>query len=343
MAADDTGGPSPLTTDAPLPTVRAVLQGCDPTELEAAARRCGAVAVHLRGVRVRLDHFARAGWRGPAALLARREVIGLCAQLGRTALQIDWFGRGLRAHADGQRRASLADPSVEVLRQSIGGDGRWVARTGAASAAVAVVLVPGVGTTVSDRDELDRDAARVWQELAVAAERAGLGQDAVAVVDWLGYDPPDHVVAGVVRGPAEVGGAQLAVDVSGLRGDGATWVVVVGHSYGGLVAAQASAAGMGADEVVLLGAPGLGAADLAGLRLTPGADLWAAAADHDVIALLARAGVVHGPDPLRLARRLPTSLDGHGAYLRDPVLLAALAELALHDPRPAGTVPPTAG
>jgi pimeloyl-ACP methyl ester carboxylesterase len=115
-------------------------------------------------------------------------------------------------------------------------------------------------------------------------------------------------------------------------------VVVVGHSYGGVVAARASAAGMGADELVLLGAPGLGVTDPSQLRLRAGAELWSAAARGDAISVLARIGVVHGPDPVAHARALPTSTWGHGAYLEDPELLAALAELALHDPRPAGTV-----
>lgn len=321
-----------------------MLQGCDPWELEDVARRCAVLAAQLRDVRRRLvGAVAAATWRGVAALRCRAALVDLGARLDAVALQIDWFGRGLRAHADAQRRASLADPTVDVLRWSNRGDGRWVSRTGSTAAAVAVVLVPGVGTTVHDRAELDRDAARLWQDLAVDAERAGLGQDAVAVVGWLGYDPPDDVLRGLARGPAATGAEQLVADVAQLRRAGADRILVVGHSYGGLVATRASAAGMGADEVVLLGAPGLGVADPGALGLAQGADLWAAAARLDVIALVARAGLVHGPDPLRFARRLPTSLGGHGAYLSDPVLRSSLVGLALHDPRPAGTVPPTAG
>jgi pimeloyl-ACP methyl ester carboxylesterase len=116
--------------------------------------------------------------------------------------------------------------------------------------------------------------------------------------------------------------------VTELRARGAR-VVVVGHSYGGLVAARAEARGMDADELVLLGAPGLGVGGLRELGLAPGADVWAATARLDPIALVARAGLLHGRDPADVARVLPTSLDGHGAYLRDPVLLDALAVLAL--------------
>ena len=73
------------------------------------------------------------------------------------------------------------------------------------------------------------------------------------------------------------------------------------------------------DELVLLGAPGLGVHEVADLHLGPGAGLWAGAADGDAVSLLARAGWVHGPDPLGVAVRLPTSLAGHGRYLDDPV------------------------
>ena len=36
-----------------------------------------------------------------------------------------------------------------------------------------------------------------------------------------------------------------------------------------------------------------------------------------------------GLSPAPLSRRLPTSKDGHSAYLDDPVLLAALADLSV--------------
>jgi pimeloyl-ACP methyl ester carboxylesterase len=187
-----------------------------------------------------------------------------------------------------------------------------------------VVLVPGVGTDRGDAGRLGRDAEEVWRHLAGRA----------AVVSWLGYDPPDHVPLGVDRRPAHRGAPELVRQVAALRAAGARRVVVVGHSYGGLVATVASAEGMGADELVLLGAPGLGVADLAALHLPPGADLWAAAARLDPISWLARTGLVHGPDPADLALAMPTSLDGHSSYLADPVLLAALAEVVLAEPVP---------
>jgi hypothetical protein len=340
MAADDIGARSPLTNDPAVPTVGAVRSGCDPGELDLVAARCRALAGRVRDGRRRSELLRTARWSGPVAVRRRAELAELSARLGGAAVMLDHLGRRLERHAAEQRRASLAAPSASVLRArpADGGDGERVVRVGASDAAVVVVLVPGVGTDPGDADALDASARRVWETLAVCAERDGLGQDAVSVVSWLGYDPPNHLLSGLARSPAAHGGRRLAADVAGWRSDGAERIVVVGHSYGALVAARASASGMRADELVVLGAPGLGVADPSSLRLAPGAELWAATADTDPIGLLARLGVVHGPDPIGVARPLPAAGPGHGSYLQDRKLLEALAGLALHDPRPAGTV-----
>jgi pimeloyl-ACP methyl ester carboxylesterase len=329
MAADATGLRSPLTSVGALPTVRSVQKGCDPDELERMAPRYRSLAVQLRATRSRLAAADRGAWRGPVARRCWGTIDRLEPLLGGAAIDLDALSRRVVFHAAEQRRASLGAPGHAVLRSSTVGDGRWVARTGAADAAVVVVLVPGVGTTRDDRGALRRDATAVWQELAVAA--GGRSQDSVAVVSWLGYDPPDHVLAGVARGPARAGGRQLARDLHQLRREGAQRLVVVGHSYGAVVGARSAQSGGPVDELVVLGSPGLGVGSVVELRLGPGADLWAALAERDPIGLVAATGVVHGPDPRRFARSLPTSLPGHGAYLDDPVLLAALAELSLAD------------
>ena len=283
--------------------------GCDPVDLEQMVPRCAAVAAQLRADRATGSpgRTVAGGADRPPAAAGRRSRTwrhGSAVPPSRWTWPHGASGRTPAA----QRRASLGAPPVTVLRSSAEGDGRWVARTGDADAQVVVVLVPGVGTELADRHELARDARRVWEQLAIAADRDGadpdgVDQGGVAVISWLGYDPPDHLVGGLARGPAVVGGAGLAADVRRLRRAGAARVVVVGHSYGGLVAARASAAGMRADEVVLLGAPGLGVPDRASLRLAAGAELWAASARGDAVSLLARTGV--GPRPRSAPRRPP--------------------------------------
>lgn len=312
--------------------------GADPDQLEAAGRRCAVLAHALRAARQPLDRLGHVRWSGPAAHRARDQARRATVQLSLGAVRMEHLAGHLRTQAAQQRAASLADPRRRVERASDVGDGRRVVRVGAEQAGTLVVLVPGVGTDTGDRDRLDADALAVWTALAVAAERDGHRTEGLAVVSWLGYDPPDLVVGGLARGPARVGAAQLVHDVEQWRRHGAHRVLVVGHSYGGVVSTRAAAAGLAADEVVLLGAPGLGVAGPEQLRLVPGAELWSAAALDDPISLLARAGVVWGPDPADHAHRLPTGASGHSGYLRDPELLAALAELALHDRRPAGTV-----
>jgi pimeloyl-ACP methyl ester carboxylesterase len=295
-----------------------VLLGADPVDLERLAEAHDLCAAHLARVRTRIRAVDRGAWRGPAARrwwahLDATVMPSLVAAGGRCAAA----GKYLRAQAGEQRRASLPEPGHTMLLEDRRGDGRVVSLRGEPDAPVAVVLVPGVGTDRGDAARLADDAAEVWRYLAARA-----GSD-VAVVSWLGYDPPDHVLLGLDRGPAERGAAALARHVAELRAAGAERVVVVGHSYGGLVATSASARGMAADELVLLGAPGLGVRELDELELPPDADLWAAAAR-----------LVHGPDPVELALSLPTSLDGHSAYLADPVLLSALAEVVLAEPVP---------
>lgn len=227
---------------------------------------------------------------------------------------------------------------MRTLERSEAGDGRWVGWLGPADATIVVVLVPGVGTDLADRDSLELDARRVREHLQLVAARLRTGET-VAVVAWLGYDPPDDLLAGLRRRPAAEGAAHLVVDVERWHGVGTRRVVAVGHSYGALVVARAASSGMRADEVVLLGAPGLGADGGELERGVGSPGLWSASSVADPIALLARVGIIHGEDPSGRARPLPTSVDGHGSYLADPVLLDALAAVALGDDR-GGTVAP---
>lgn len=317
--------------------------GCDPVELESAVPSCRALVAALDATSDRLRRVGRDAWRGPSADRWWSGVHApLLGRVSRSAVALASLALGLQEQADQQRRASLG-PVATTRAATAHGPGTWVGRTAglgrtgsvgrSGAGRVTVVLVPGVGTTTGDAPELAADAERVWQELAVVAERStrlGDGaQERVVVVPWLGYDPPDHVLAGLARAPSIEGARRLADDVGAWRAGGAGRVVVVGHSYGALVGARASALGAAPDELVLLGAPGLGVGSVGALSLPDGADLWTAAARRDPISWVARAGLVHGPDPVPHSRRLPTSMGGHSAYLDDPVLLAALADLAV--------------
>ena len=267
-------------------------------------------------------------WDGSAAAVRLDEFrVELGAALQRCSTELVDVSRRLDGHALEQRSASLAPVDRVTVWIDPTGDGRLVERLGPADASVVVVLVPGVGTDLADRAAMRRDAGRIRATVAAVHQR-DRGDADVAVVSWLGYDPPDHLWGGLRRGPATAGARRLVDDVAALRSSGAARVVVVGHSYGAVLAAIAGADGLDADELVLVGSPGLGVDRVDQLRLRPSARVWAAAAPGDPVVWLARAGLVHGPDPLAVARRLPTSRHGHGAYLDDPVLLGALGTLA---------------
>ena len=117
-------------------------------------------------------------------------------------------GAAQRQRAASAATASGADPEplVTVLLSTAADGGRLVQRVGAPDAVVLVIVVPGVGTDPGDRDRLRSDAVRLWRALTAQAD----DPDAVAVVSWLGYDPPDVVVGAVDPRPADEGAAGTA-------------------------------------------------------------------------------------------------------------------------------------
>ncbi|MFZ4517126.1 MAG: alpha/beta hydrolase [Microthrixaceae bacterium] len=305
--------------------------GAEPGALEDLAR-------HLRVGAVRLEclpSFAGAarGWDGADAEAFRARLRGRVELPAvRVAAELRRLARRLVDAAREQRRASQVVPAAVTERSSRRDGGRLVQRVGPVDAPVVVLLVPGVGSDRADGPRLARDAVGVWAALAPASP-GGL-----AVVSWLGYDPPDTVPGAIDPRPASEGARLLAVEVVARRAAGAARVVVVGHSYGALVAGRLAAAPVvpaeRPDVVVLAGAPGEGPPG--GLGPVPASMVVVTAREaSDPIALAAAVGrPLHGPDPVGRLPRLPTSGRGHGAYLSDPVLLAALADLVGSVPEP---------
>jgi pimeloyl-ACP methyl ester carboxylesterase len=244
--------------------------------------------------------------------------------------------RRLDAAVAAQRAASAVDPSTSVVVDSRRDGGRLVQLVGRAGAPVVVVLVPGVGTDPDDRDRLRGDAVRVWRALAAEVD----DPDAVEVVSWLGYDPPDVVLGAIDPRPADEGAAALVRAVAELRRSGASRVTVVGHSYGAVVAGRAAGDGLAADVLVQVGAPGVGEPGLLARIEDRGMTYRVAREAVDPIALVPLvAGPLYGEDPVGRVPALPTSLSGHGAYLRDLVLLGALADLAVGRDQPVRSAP----
>ncbi|GAA4683528.1 alpha/beta hydrolase [Phytohabitans rumicis] len=197
-----------------------------------------------------------------------------------------------------------------------------------------VVLVPGVGTSPRN---LDRTTGAMARSLYAAA-----GSTRVAVVAWLGYEPPEGLgIAAAQDGRARQGAAALDRYVDALvafRPRAA--VTLIGHSYGAVVIGFAAAdLPPQVTDLVALGAPGMGADDVAGLHTR--ARVWAAQAPDDWIRWVPGIRIihlghgVHPTDPSFGARILPTGgVVGHDGYLSPgSATLTAVASLVGNDTR----------
>lgn len=224
--------------------------------------------------------------------------------------------------AAGDRTFLVYDPT---------GDGRAVEVVGdLATATRIVIFIPGSDTTLRDFDRgLGGVARRAPAVNARAIYGAVSASPQVAVVAWLGYDPPEGLgLAAFRQDRAAAGAAALTGFVSTLPPHAT--VVVVGHSYGSVVMALAAPdLGPQVTDLVALGSPGLG-------DISTSARLWVATAPTDWIRRVPKvslAGFGHGPIPAT-ARPLPTEgVAGHDSYLEPgSTTLAAIAKLIASAP-----------
>jgi pimeloyl-ACP methyl ester carboxylesterase len=219
------------------------------------------------------------------------------------------------------------------------------------------VLVPGVGTRLADFDRGLGGVARrapAVQARALYARMRGIDPAArVAVVAWLGYVPPSGLnLAAVREDRARTGARALVAFVRALlaRRPGAA-VTLVGHSYGALVVGLAAPHLPQVHDLVVLGAPGMGADRASALG---GARVYSALARPDWmrrVPQLRLLGFGHGRRPSSPgfgATPLPTAgVAGHDYYLvPGSATLAAAADVVLGQPPDrvvTGTAHPSAG
>jgi pimeloyl-ACP methyl ester carboxylesterase len=204
------------------------------------------------------------------------------------------------------------------------GDGRAAEVFGDLTTATRVaILVPGVATTLADFDRglggVARRAPGV-QGRTLYQQLSKRDRD-VAVISWLGYDPPEGVgLAAATEGRARAGATALTAFVRDVlrQRPGAT-VTLIGHSYGSLVLGLAAPDLPEVADVIALGSPGMGVSHAADLG---GAHVWSALDPHDWIRRLPQGRVLG----LGLGRRpsssgfgattLPTDgVAGHDYYL----------------------------
>lgn len=222
-------------------------------------------------------------------------------------------------------RAATSGARGRLLAYDPRGDGRIVEVFGdLATARSIVVIVPGSGWNLHKilapaTGSSPRAADPIAGARALLSAMRGLDPAArVAVVVWLGYDAPEGIDREAARSERAVAGARaLARFVAGLPGRGA--VILVGHSYGTVVAGRAAAAAARVTDVVALASPGMDAGSVAGLRTR--ARVWAARVPGDPIAFAPHVRVMrygHGADPVTpgfgaLVFRTG-SAHGHGGY-----------------------------
>ncbi|MFJ8363644.1 alpha/beta hydrolase [Streptomyces sp. NPDC093984] len=180
-------------------------------------------------------------------------------------------------------------------------DGRAIIAMGNPdTAAHTGILVPGTNTNM---DAVPGQLQRI-DRLQSAATQQSNGQS-VAMVTWLGYDAPEasltdfNSVGGTGR--AEDAAPDLRQFVAGMHAshDGSpSHTTVLGHSYGSTVvgAAAAGGSGLGADDVVVVGSPGMTVDKANDLQMDP-EHVWIGGADDDAVIKHA-ANLTLGPDPM---------------------------------------------
>ncbi|WP_256640693.1 alpha/beta hydrolase [Streptomyces murinus] len=209
------------------------------------------------------------------------------------------------AAAHGDSRRAAADRAIgSTRRQLLAFDGRGAGLAtevfgDLAHAGHIAVLVPGSDTSLDTYPRFHRAAAALYE-----ASNRGPGP-CTAVVAWLGYRTPATIsttVATTTR--ADEAAPQLRGFIGQLRAVAAAGahLSLVCHSYGSVVCGRA-ARGLDVADIALVGSPGTGAGDVAGLGTR--ARVWAARGGEDWVAdvphvrvdlLLATVGL--GADPV---------------------------------------------
>jgi Alpha/beta hydrolase len=187
--------------------------------------------------------------------------------------------------------ATLADrltrPGPYLLGLDTAGDGRAILAMGDPDHADNVLTyVPGMNVRLDDHIDRSLDSVAAMAQAAAAADPAR----STSAVLWLGYDTPDTLL--------EAASAQAAHDARTALHDFQDGLAathegkigeqsVVGYSYGALVVGEtARDVGLRADDLVFVGAPGVGVEHAADLHVDPNT-VWAASADNDIVGLAA--------------------------------------------------------
>ncbi|MFI6906515.1 alpha/beta hydrolase [Nonomuraea sp. NPDC050394] len=230
-------------------------------------------------------------------------------------------------------------PGPLLLAFDLTGNGRLIISWGDPDTAdITVTNVSGL-TSGLDAAHGDLERARaLWRQAAVTG-----GGTSTASITWLGYDAPqidpglfDPGKSVLFAAAAAKGAAALASFTDGLRAShhpsSTARAVVIGHSYGSLTSGQAATLRPGrlADDLILVGSPGVGVNHASELGLDPN-HVWVGEAGGDPVTALGSFGADPG-DASFGARRFPVGRNvwtsAHSSYWdRDSVSVRNMGRL----------------
>jgi hypothetical protein len=179
-------------------------------------------------------------------------------------------------------RDAIAVPGAYLLGISAAGQGQAIVAYGDPDTAGNVVTyVPGMGPGLPGLPtELTNSA-----HLATAMTSTDPAH-AASVITWLGYDTPGDLPTAAHRDAALAAAPDLSRFQQSLHATHdptPAHYTMVGMSYGSVVVGfSAHGQGIAADDMVLIGSPGVGV-DQAGDLGMPAGHVWASTAAHDVI------------------------------------------------------------
>lgn len=219
--------------------------------------------------------------------------------------------------------AASPDKRLYLLGFDTSKDGRVIVAVGDPDTARhTAVQVPGTGNQL---DSVDGQINRAVKLQGAAGRWSVNGAENVAVVSWLDYNAPEAELnpAIATQGRAQDGAGDLRDFTHGLRAahqGERGHLTVLSHSYGSTVAGAADSGGRGldADDMVVVGSPGM-AVDRADQLHTDPKHLYVGAAENDLFSNYF-SDLSLGADPKKPefgAERMYVDTRDHGGYWND--------------------------
>jgi pimeloyl-ACP methyl ester carboxylesterase/uncharacterized protein YukE len=201
----------------------------------------------------------------------------------------------------------LLDSNTQVILYNPAAGQIAIVHGNIATADTVIITVPGTGTTMSNYADGGIENRRA---LDVQRQSELVSGQQIAVIAWLGYSAPQWNISQNpgMSSMAIDGGKSLASFSSDLALTEHQRLTVIGHSYGSTVVGYALQDGLQADNIIVLGSPGMSVNSVGDLNAKKGADVFAMRSTLDPVGGLGSFGT-EPTSPAFGAKRLPTSSD----------------------------------